>query len=113
MATYIQYIDSIHQPKNVLIQQDNATVHILPSKFKELLHLSKIDTKELNILTYMQPSNSPNLNILDLGIFPSLQSKYYADPPTNIPNLLNKLKRLITNSSMKRLMQLSCPYNLL
>jgi hypothetical protein len=61
--------------QTILIQQDNATPHILPSdkQFKEAV--AEIAAKTgLAIKLIQQPSNSPDLNVLDLGFFPSLQS---------------------------------------
>jgi hypothetical protein len=59
--------------QTILIQQDNATPHILPSdrEFKEVVAEIAVKTG-LVMKLIQQPSNSPDLNVLDLGFFRSL-----------------------------------------
>jgi hypothetical protein len=42
---------------------------------------------------YSQPSNSPDLNILDLGFFNALQSAYYGRSPTNNIEIIQCVQR--------------------
>ena len=56
----------------VWIQQDNAGPHITP-KDKEFLETVRT-VKDINIRLESQPAQSPDLNVLDLGFFNSLQS---------------------------------------
>src|SRR6266540_3055843 len=58
--------------KIILIQQDNARTHI---KANDEAFLLAIAQTGLDIRIMNQPPNSPDLNVLDLGFFASLQSK--------------------------------------
>ncbi|KAL5717415.1 hypothetical protein ACHQM5_010420 [Ranunculus cassubicifolius] len=55
----------------IYIQQDNARTHIDPSDEQFRLAASQ---HGLDIQLTCQPSNSPDLNILDLGFFNSIQA---------------------------------------
>uniref|UniRef100_A0A0A9BDH3 Tc1-like transposase DDE domain-containing protein n=1 Tax=Arundo donax TaxID=35708 RepID=A0A0A9BDH3_ARUDO len=57
--------------KPIFIQQDNARPHIAPND-KLFCEAAKQDGFDIRIVC--QPANSPDLNILDLGFFNSLQS---------------------------------------
>jgi hypothetical protein len=63
-----------HAGKTIWIQQDNAPSH-LPvddEEFAAAVAQTGLDIKLVN-----QPANSPDLNVLDLGFFASLQSLTY------------------------------------
>ena len=57
--------------KTIFIQQDNAKPHLLPNDpaFAEAVANSRFKIKLIQ-----QPANSPDLNVLDLGFFRSIQS---------------------------------------
>ena len=59
--------------ENIMIQQENCSVHITEDNFDA--SIVNIDTQGLNKRPYFQPSNSPDLNILNFGIFTSIQSE--------------------------------------
>ena len=64
----------------IRIQQDGAPVHIAnddPTWLEELQALG-VD-KQIDL--YTQPSQSPDLNILDLGIFNAVQARYRQEVP--------------------------------
>ena len=60
-----------YQNTPIWIQQDNALSHIPPDNAAFVARVGQLD---LNIEPYFQPSNSPDLNVLDLGFFASLQA---------------------------------------
>lgn len=71
--------DSIGEP--IFIQQDNARCHIDPSD----IEFSQIAMKDgFCIRLINQPPNSPDLNILDLGFFNSIQSLQYKEAPKTL-----------------------------
>lgn len=58
----------------ILVQQDNAKPHVSPFD-PDILEAGVTD--KWNIRLTFQPANSPDLNVLDLGLFSSLQSLQY------------------------------------
>jgi hypothetical protein len=61
--------DSRGQP--IFIQQDNAKTHILRD---DVDFAEAVAATGLDIRIILQPPNSPDLNVLDLGFFSSIQS---------------------------------------
>ena len=59
----------------VFIQQDNAGPHIAVDDPEFLQAVSSVDSMQIRIIS--QPAMSPDLNILDLGFFNSIQSLHY------------------------------------
>jgi hypothetical protein len=59
----------------IRIQQDGPTAHIKPEDGEWNAKLLQMGLED-KLLLYTQPANSPDLNILDLGFFASLQSVY-------------------------------------
>jgi len=57
--------------RTIWIQQDNASSHVPPNDFQFQTVVNQIG---LDIRIMYQPSNSPDMNVLDLGFFASLQS---------------------------------------
>jgi hypothetical protein len=57
--------------KTIWIQQDNAPTHVLVNdeQFAHAVAQTGLDIRLMN-----QPANSPDMNVLDLGFFNSLQS---------------------------------------
>jgi hypothetical protein len=79
----------------IRIQQDNAPAHPPAEDPFILGELAKLwDPNELGILTpnkitiYAQPPNSPDTNILDLGLFNALQSAYWTHAPKNSGDII-------------------------
>jgi hypothetical protein len=57
----------------IFIQQDNEKTHVLPNDH-EFLEATAIGGWNINLVC--QPLNSPDINILDLGLFAALQSLF-------------------------------------
>ena len=60
--------------KTIYIQQDNAPSHVTPT---DPLFCEAAKQDDFDIRLTLQPPNSPDLNILDLGFFSSIQSIQY------------------------------------
>ena len=54
-----------------MIQQDGAPAHMLQNDEE---FAAAANQQRLNVKLYTQPANSPDLNVLDLGLFRALQS---------------------------------------
>ena len=54
----------------------------------ERANVIKLQALNLNVQLSCQPPNSPDLNILDLGFFHSIQSLQYSESPTTIEDLI-------------------------
>ena len=84
--------DQRHQ--TIWIQQDNARTHI-PVNDEEfaraVAHLG------LDIRLTNQPPNSPDINVLDLGFFASLQSLTYTTISNNMNDLIANVKNEYEN----------------
>jgi hypothetical protein len=80
----------------IRIQQDGAGGH---TKFDDaylaetLAELGITDKIEI----YTQPPNSPDLNILDLGLFNALQAEYYDTSPKNEVELIAMVEQTYNN----------------
>ncbi|RQM20584.1 hypothetical protein B5M09_012566 [Aphanomyces astaci] len=59
--------------KRVILQHDNATPHRSITDAE----LASVSTGGLTFVMRRQPPNSPDLNVLDLGFFASIQSLQY------------------------------------
>jgi hypothetical protein len=57
----------------------------------------------LNIIIREQPPNSPDLNVLDLGIFRALQSLQYQLTPKNETELIAHVKQVYNNFDRTKL----------
>ena len=74
----------------VRIQQDGAPSHIVPND--ELFQLQlKHQNLHNKVELYSQPPNSPDLNILDLGLFRSLQAMYFKKTSSDIPAMIDNV----------------------
>ena len=71
--------------QTIYIQQDNAKPHILPDDQEFLAAVAKT---RLDIRLVQQPANSPDLNVLDLGFFNSLQSLTDCLSPKTLQDLI-------------------------
>ncbi|XP_057545832.1 uncharacterized protein LOC130824830 [Amaranthus tricolor] len=75
--------------KDIWIQQDNAKPHILTNNQA----FNEEDNKDgFNIRLVCQPASSPNMNILDLGLFSALQSIQFKSFPKDLKDLIKVLK---------------------
>ncbi|XP_021773301.1 uncharacterized protein LOC110737253 [Chenopodium quinoa] len=76
------------QPKNVIIQWDNARPHQIPTDDE---FIAATTSNGFNIHFVFQPAQSPDLNVLDLGLFRSIQSLQYQSFPKNVDELVEKV----------------------
>ncbi|XP_021741307.1 uncharacterized protein LOC110707587 [Chenopodium quinoa] len=75
-------------PKNVIIQWDNAMPHQIP-RYEEFM--ATRTANGFNIQFVFQPAQSPDLNVLDLVLFRSIQSLQYQSFPKNLDELVEKV----------------------
>ena len=75
--------------KIIYIQQDNAPSHV-KSHDEDLLNAIALTGRDIRIL--QQPPNSPDMNVLDLGFFRSLQSFTDQLNPKTIDELIDRLE---------------------
>jgi hypothetical protein len=76
-----------HPPK---IQQDNARPHIQPTDQRFLDAVASIG---MNVQLACQPSNSLDMNVLDLGFFNAIQSLQHQQRCKNIDELIAATKK--------------------
>lgn len=86
--------------KTFLIQQDNARTHVLPNDEAFLQVVSETD---LDIQLMQQPANSPDMNVLDLGFFRSIQSLTDCRVPTTIKELIQNVEEEFNNYDANKL----------
>ncbi|XP_021754431.1 uncharacterized protein LOC110719747 [Chenopodium quinoa] len=73
--------------KDVVIQWDNARPHQVP---RDAEFIEATTTNGFNIQFIFQPAQSPDLNVLDLGLFRSIQSLQYQSFPKDLDELVQK-----------------------
>lgn len=73
-------------PKVIYIQQDNARTHITQqdSEWQEVYQQG-----DFTFILLQQPPNSPDLNILDLGFFRSIQSLMHKKMPKDVDGMMD------------------------
>ena len=74
--------------ETIWIQQDNAPSHV-PSNDPEFLNA--VAQSGLDVRLMQQPPNSPDMNILDLGLFSSLQSMADRLVSNNLDELIDNV----------------------
>ncbi|XP_021732073.1 uncharacterized protein LOC110698865 [Chenopodium quinoa] len=77
-------------PKDVVIQWDNVRPHQVPTDAE---FLAVTTANGFNIQFVFQPAQSPDLNVLDLGLFRSIQSLQYQSFPRDLEELVEKVKQ--------------------
>ena len=81
-------------PKVIRLQQDNAPPHPRPGTNEQLnIKLAEMATRGWDIQFVMQPPNSPDCNIMDLGFFRAAQSIQHKYPSSNIEELMMNVRR--------------------
>ena len=80
--------------KTIWIQQDNAPSH-LPVDDEEFA--AAVAQTGLDIRLINQPANSPDLNVLDLGFFASLQSLTNEQISRNLDELIENVQKEFDN----------------
>ncbi|CAH9073765.1 unnamed protein product [Cuscuta epithymum] len=91
---------SVALAREVIIQQDNVRPHISKND-QEFNHAASEDG--WNIRLSMQPPNSPDMNVLDLGFFNSIQSLQYQTCNKTVDELLANVQEACTRLSPKTL----------
>jgi len=74
----------------VFIQQDNAKTHIAVN---DPIFCAAASADGFDIRLMCQPPNSPDLNILDLGFFCSLQADFQKSSPNNVADIVAKVEK--------------------
>ncbi|XP_057537042.1 uncharacterized protein LOC130814832 isoform X2 [Amaranthus tricolor] len=82
--------------KHIYIQQDNAKPHIAHNDRGFLEEAMK---DGFNIQLVQQPPNSPDMNVLDLGFFRSIQALQYQKSAYNVKELLKAVNNAFQNLS--------------
>jgi hypothetical protein len=81
----------------IKIQQDNAPAHPTVDDPDTLEAIHNLEVNHIitpgKISIYCQPPNSPDLNILDLGLFNALQSAYWNHSPRNAIDIIDMVER--------------------
>ncbi|KAJ1278221.1 hypothetical protein BS78_04G062700 [Paspalum vaginatum] len=80
----------------IFIQQDNAKTHVAVD---DPFFCEAVSADGFDIRLMCQPPNSPDLNILDLGFFSSLQSVYQKTSPKGIADIVQKVEEAYNNYS--------------
>jgi len=86
----------------IFIQHDNAPPHknvstALPELIAKSLEL------RINVAIREQPPNSPDLNVLDLGIFCALQCRQFRNCLTTLQELINQTRQTYEEFPVKPL----------
>ena len=89
-----------HRNMTIKIQQDNAPVHI---KETDVAFHQAVAATDLNIQLRFQPSNSPDLNVLDLGFFNAIQSLQQESACATIDELVEATETAFQSLQWKKL----------
>ncbi|KAK9683873.1 hypothetical protein RND81_10G171000 [Saponaria officinalis] len=84
--------------KNIIIQQDNAKPHV---KSNDPDFVAVATSDGFNIQLQQQPPNSPDLNVLDLGFFRSIQSLQSSKPCKTVDELVKNVENAYENLSVE------------
>jgi len=88
--------------KPIIVQHDNAPPHCaVSSSLPELVDRSS--ALGITVCIKEQPPNSPDLNVLDLGVFRALQSCQFQNVPTDLTQLIQQTKQVYNNYPMSKL----------
>jgi hypothetical protein len=90
------------QSDDIFIQEDNAPVHFRSAELDpELAAALKGELWSFEIVK--QPPNSPDLNVLDLGIFNALQSIQLTIAPNSLEDIVAATERAFNEISSEKL----------
>ncbi|VFQ62496.1 unnamed protein product [Cuscuta campestris] len=95
--------------KHIIIQQDNAKPHIDVND-PEFVQVANADGYSIELTC--QPPNSPDLNILDLGFFASIQSLQHQTSTRNVDELVQHVAQAYANLEAKKLNYVWISYQL-
>jgi uncharacterized membrane protein len=88
--------------KKIIIQHDNAPPHKAVTTQLPAL-VQKSQELGIEVIIREQPPNSPDLNVLDLGIFRALQSLQFKNCPKNEMELIQQTKQVFNDFSFAKL----------
>lgn len=80
--------------KLIFIQQDNARPHVDPN---DPIFCEAAQQEGFDIQLICQPSNSPDLNILDLGFFAAIQTIQYKEAAKTVGELVSAVQNAFEN----------------
>ncbi|CAM0953105.1 unnamed protein product [Alopecurus aequalis] len=86
--------------ETIWIQQDNARTHVQPD---DPAFLAAVKASGLDIRLTFQPPNSPDLNVLDLCFFSSIQSLAFESAPKNLKELIQTVEQAYDAYDVKTL----------
>ncbi|CAM0952969.1 unnamed protein product [Alopecurus aequalis] len=86
--------------ETIWIQQDNARTHVQPD---DPAFLAAVKASGLDIRLTFQPPNSPDLNVLDLCFFSSIQSLAFESAPKNLKELIETVEQAYDAYDVKTL----------
>ncbi|KAM3326971.1 hypothetical protein P3S67_002097 [Capsicum chacoense] len=84
----------------IFVQQDNARPHIGNNDL-EFIEAARQDGFDIRLC--FQPSNSSDLNVLDLGFLRTIQSLQYQKVPKNVDELVEAVERSFDEMKAKQL----------
>ena len=80
------------EPETIILQQDNALVHVSSYKLSKIMQ--EFRTNSVRIFAGYQPPILPDLKVLDLALFRSMQTYYFKNPGLNINKLKDKIDKM-------------------
>ena len=86
--------------ETIWIQQDNARTHV---QADDPVFLAAVKASGLDIRLTFQPPNSPDLNVLDLCFFSSIQSLAFESAPKNLKELIETVEQAYDAYDVKTL----------
>jgi hypothetical protein len=84
----------------IFIQQDNARTHVLPD---DPAFIAAVKATGLDIRLTYQPPNSPDMNVLDLCFFSSIQSLAFESAPNTLKELIESVERAYDSYEVDKL----------
>ncbi len=87
--------------EEVYVQQDNAPSHVSPSAMQAIQQAQSNTQNRIQLVC--QPPNSPDLNVLDLGFFRSIQSMQQHQQCHSITDLIKSVEEAYNNYSYDKL----------
>jgi hypothetical protein len=74
----------------IFIQQDNCRTHVLPD---DPAFIAAVNATGMDIQLTYQPPNSPDMNVLDLCFFSSIQSLAFESAPNTLKELIESVEK--------------------
>ncbi|KAF0684572.1 Aste57867_23454 [Aphanomyces stellatus] len=90
-------------PTQILLQHDNAKAHVTSSDAALQVKIHEYKQQGWTFELAPQPPNSPDMNVLDLGFFASLQSLQHRESAKSIDQLIANVNRAFVDYPCERL----------